>query len=49
MAKKNGNAATGRQKKSVKPEASLTKKVWDMADVLSSAGIGYTDYITQLP
>lgn len=48
MAKKNGNAATGRQKKSVKPEASLTKKVWDMADVLSSAGIGYTDYITQL-
>lgn len=26
----------------------LAKKVWNMADVLASSGVGYTDYITQL-
>jgi len=31
-----------------KNEQSLIKKVWNMADVLSSAGVGFTDYITQL-
>ena len=31
-----------------KNEQSLVKKVWNMADVLSSAGVGFTDYITQL-
>ena len=31
-----------------KTEQSLVKKVWNMADVLSSAGVGFTDYITQL-
>lgn len=29
-------------------EQSLTKKVWNMADVLAAAGVGFTDYITQL-
>lgn len=29
-------------------EAALLKKVWDIANVLSSAGVGFTDYITQL-
>ena len=33
---------------SAKTEQSLVKKVWNMADVLSSAGVGFTDYITQL-
>ena len=31
-----------------KNEASLTKKVWDIANVLAAAGVGFTDYITQL-
>jgi type I restriction enzyme M protein len=31
-----------------KSEAALLKKVWDIANVLASAGVGYTDYITQL-
>ncbi len=31
-----------------KTESALVKKVWDMANVLSSAGVGFTDYITQL-
>ena len=31
-----------------KTEATLLKKVWDIANVLSSAGVGFTDYITQL-
>lgn len=31
-----------------KTEAALLKKVWDIANVLSSAGVGFTDYITQL-
>ena len=26
----------------------LSKKVWQMADVLAAQGIGYTDYLTQL-
>lgn len=34
--------------KSGKTEQSLTKKVWNMADVLAAAGVGFTDYITQL-
>ena len=34
--------------KTQKSENSLTKKVWNMANVLSSAGVGFTDYITQL-
>ena len=31
-----------------KNEAALIKKVWDIANVLSAAGVGFTDYITQL-
>lgn len=31
-----------------KPEQTLTKKVWNMADVLAAAGVGFTDYIIQL-
>lgn len=31
-----------------KNEATLVKKVWDIANVLSAAGVGFTDYITQL-
>lgn len=31
-----------------KSEATLVKKVWDIANVLASAGVGFTDYITQL-
>lgn len=31
-----------------KSEAALVKKVWDIANVLASAGVGFTDYITQL-
>ena len=31
----------------VKPEQTLTKKVWNMADVLAAAGVGFTDYIIQ--
>ena len=31
-----------------KPEQTLTKKVWTIADVLAAAGIGFTDYIIQL-
>ncbi len=29
-------------------EQSLTKKVWNLAGVIASAGVGFTDYITQL-
>jgi len=29
-------------------EQSLTKKVWSLADVIAAAGVGFTDYITQL-
>lgn len=32
----------------VKLEQTLTKKVWNMADVLAAAGVGFTDYIIQL-
>ncbi len=32
----------------ISTEQSLTKKVWTMATALSGAGIGFTDYITQL-
>ena len=35
-------------KKTVANEQSLTKKVWNSATVLSSQGVGFTDYITQL-
>lgn len=31
-----------------KSEATLVKKVWDIAGVLAAAGVGFTDYITQL-
>lgn len=31
-----------------KSEATLVKKVWEIANVLASAGVGFTDYITQL-
>ncbi|GHU69026.1 hypothetical protein FACS189413_07180 [Bacteroidia bacterium] len=29
-------------------EQSLTKKVWNLADVIAAAGVGFTDYIIQL-
>ncbi len=45
MPKKTQNASAT---SSAKTEQSLVKKVWNMADVLSSAGVGFTDYITQL-
>ena len=31
-----------------KTVSALLKKVWDIANVMSSAGVGFTDYITQL-
>ena len=31
-----------------KSESTLVKKVWDIANVLAAAGVGFTDYITQL-
>jgi len=31
-----------------KSEAALLKKVWEIANVLAAAGVGFTDYITQL-
>ena len=31
-----------------KTEDSLLKKVWNIANVMSAAGVGFTDYITQL-
>jgi len=31
-----------------KTESALINKVWNIANVLSSAGVGFTDYITQL-
>ena len=34
--------------KTQKTESALVKKVWDIANVLSAAGVGFTDYITQL-
>jgi type I restriction-modification system DNA-methyltransferase len=34
--------------KTINPEQTLTKKVWSLAAVLAGAGIGHTDYITQL-
>lgn len=33
---------------SQKSESALLKKVWDIAAVLAAAGVGFTDYITQL-
>ncbi|MFC3159350.1 type I restriction-modification system subunit M N-terminal domain-containing protein [Chryseobacterium arachidis] len=35
-------------KKTAATEQSLTKKVWNLATILSSQGVGFTDYITQL-
>ncbi len=32
----------------IKDENTLLKKVWDIADILAAAGVGFTDYITQL-
>ena len=40
--------AKSKKIENTKTEASLTKKVWNMADVLAAAGVGFTDYITQL-
>ena len=34
--------------KQMKSEQALVKKVGDIANVLASAGVGFTDYITQL-
>lgn len=36
------------EKIQTKSEAALIKKVWDIANVLAAAGVGFTDYITQL-
>ena len=33
---------------SAKNESALVNKVWSIANVLSAAGVGFTDYITQL-
>jgi len=35
-------------KQTTSSEQSLTKKVWTLADVIAAAGVGFTDYITQL-
>lgn len=35
-------------KKTIANEQSLSKKVWNLATILSSQGVGFTDYITQL-
>lgn len=35
-------------KQTIANEQSLTKKVWNLATILSSQGVGFTDYITQL-
>lgn len=32
----------------IKSKSTLIKKVWDIANVLAAAGVGFTDYITQL-
>ncbi len=32
----------------ISSENSLVKKVWNLADVMASAGVGFTDYLTQL-
>jgi len=40
MSKQNNNKNSSEQ--------SLTKKVWNLADVIAAAGVGFTDYITQL-
>ena len=37
-----------KERTQAKPEQTLTKKVWNMADVLAAAGVGFTDYIIQL-
>ena len=34
--------------KQMKSEQALVKKVSDIANVLAAAGVGFTDYITQL-
>jgi len=31
-----------------KSESALLNKVWNIANVLAAAGVGFTDYITQL-
>ena len=31
-----------------KTEGALLNKVWNIANVLAAAGVGFTDYITQL-
>lgn len=36
------------EKNQTKSESTLIKKVWDIANVLAAAGVGFTDYITQL-
>lgn len=36
------------EKIQTKSESTLIKKVWDIANVLAAAGVGFTDYITQL-
>ena len=36
------------QEKNQKTESTLLSKVWNIANVLAAAGVGFTDYITQL-
>lgn len=41
-------AKTANNTKATQTDASITKKVWDLATVMSSNGVGFTDYIIQL-
>ena len=51
MTKSNDTTTTkskGKRAAKSVPQQDLAKKVWDLADVISAGGVGFTDYITQL-